>query len=242
MAVLRAALEQEEALAPRFEAELDRILAEFDVMMETAETEKQYISMGKKLFRKPSPLFYGFLLAAEWKRKQAYSRYAELLRWSWAGNPNVLSETLFCDLGPRVMAELYDGDPEPLYKLMLDPGADELIRFWQFRTFILLVEKGAMDKETLRAFLVRCFKELEQEPDMHVWYGWEEVIVYFGFFDLIPLAEHAHSVQRIRDRTIEDFREDYAYARAHPEEPVKGCPVVAYQDFEDAVAEAVANR
>ena len=57
-----------------------------------------------------------------------------------------------------------------------------------------------------------CVDELEQEPEQHVWPGWEEVIIYFGLKDLTPLVERAHPVQRIRDGTVEEFRGKFGHA------------------------------
>jgi hypothetical protein len=239
---LQAALEHRPEVAPLMLAELDRILSAFEEISKTAQTDRQYASMGKKLLRKPSPLFYGFLLAAEWKQTEAYPRYAKLLRWNWTGMTNLLSEMVYDDLGARVMAEIYNGDPAPMFELLLDDAANESTRFWQWRTLVLLVLRGALDRATLRQFLVRAFDELEQEPDQHMWGGWEEVIIFFGLDDLIPLVEKAHAVERIRDRTIEDFREQYAYARAHPDEPIQDEPAVAFMGLWSEVGWAVENR
>ena len=83
---------------------------------------------------------------------------------------------MYDDLGARVIAAMYDGDPAPPYKLLLDDAGSENIRFWQWRTVILLVLQGALDLETVRKFLICAFDELEQEPEKLVWAGWEEVI------------------------------------------------------------------
>ncbi len=222
---LRAALEQRDAVAPLLLDELDQLLARLNEILDTARTEEEFLEMGSKLLReferKPSPMFYGFLLAAEWKQKEAYRRFAALLSWNWAGAPGLLSELVYENVGAAVMAELYDGDPSPLFNLILDHAAGESIRFWQWRALILLVLRGALDIGAVRKFLVRAFDDLEQEPESHVWSGWEEVIIYFGLEDLVPLVERAHAVQRIQDGTIEEFREKFAYALAHPERPIE---------------------
>ncbi|MCW2319011.1 hypothetical protein M2322_004580 [Rhodoblastus acidophilus] len=241
-AALQAALQQRDALAPMFEAEAERLMKQFDEIMDKSKTEKQYAAAGEKLMRTPSPLFYGFLLAAEWKRKEAYRYYAYLLAWSWAGTPNLLSEIVYSDQAARLMAEIYDGDPTPLFNLLVDQYADQSYRFWQFRTLILLVKKGALDLATVKDFLIRAFDLLEQEPEQHVWRGWEQVIIYFGLDELIPLVERAHKAEWILEGTIEEFRERWAYARAHPEAPIEGDVIAPYQGFDKEVAEAFANR
>ncbi len=113
-------------------------------------------------------MFYGFLLA-EWKKKEANPRFAELLGWPWAGAPSLLSEMAHVELGPAAMAEIYNGDPSPLFdRLLNDDAGDEDIRFWQLRALILLVLRGALDRNAVRKFLARAFDELEQEPEQHV--------------------------------------------------------------------------
>jgi len=135
MQALQAAMEQRAEVAPLMLDELDLLLARLNEILEKAETEQAFLSMGSKLLRKPYPVFYGFLLAAEWKQKEAYPRFAELSRWSWAGAPSLLLEMAHAELGPAVMAEIYEGDPSPLFHLLLDDDAgDEDIQFWQWRT------------------------------------------------------------------------------------------------------------
>jgi hypothetical protein len=48
--------------------ELRRLLATFDANLD-APTEKEYNVKMKQAAKAPSPLFYGFFLAAEWKQK-----------------------------------------------------------------------------------------------------------------------------------------------------------------------------
>ena len=156
--------------------------------------EQAFLAQGSKLLRKPSPVFYGFLLAAEWKQKEAFPGFAELLGWPWAGAPSLLSEMAHAELGPAVMAEIYDGDPSPLFDLLLDERRRRGHSFLAVAHGDPVVLRGALELDAVRAFLVRAFDELEQEPESHVWGGWEEVIIYFGLEDLTPLVERAHAV------------------------------------------------
>ena len=149
---------------------------------------------------------------------------------------------MYDDLGARVMEAMYDGDPAPLFKLLLDDTGSENFRFWQWRKVILLVLQGALDLETVRKFLIRAFDELEQEPEKLVWADWEEVIIYFGLADLTPLVERAHAVARIVDGTIEEFREKFAYARAHPNEPFRNDPIKPFGGLMSEIGYAVDIR
>ena len=81
MPALQAAIEQRADVAPRMIGELDRLLARLNAITEKAETEQEFLALGSELLSRPSPVFYGFLLAAQWKQKEAYPRFAELLSW-----------------------------------------------------------------------------------------------------------------------------------------------------------------
>ena len=70
----------------------------------------------------------------------------------------------------------------------MDRTAGDSVRFWQWRTLIRVAINNQIDHNTLRSLLARAFDELEQEPDLMVWSGWESVIIYFGFADLVPLV------------------------------------------------------
>jgi len=129
-----------------------------------------------------------------------------------------------------------------LLHLLLDDAGDEDIRFWQWWALILLVLRGALDLDSVRTFLVRAFDELEQEPEQHVWAGWEGVVIYFGLEDLVPLVEHAHAVQRIRDGTIEELRGKFAYALAHPGHPLERDEVCPFRGLMSEVDWAVETR
>jgi uncharacterized protein len=75
----------------------------------------------------PTPLFFIFHLLGEWREKTAYRPLARLLRC-----PADEADAIFGDAIPstshRVMAAVFDGDPQPLCEIILDPDAEEFIR------------------------------------------------------------------------------------------------------------------
>ena len=88
--------------------------------------------------------------------------------------PNLLSEEVVSeDVASRILAQFYDGDPASLFKLLMDRTASDSVRFWQWRTLIRVAINNQIDHNTLRSLLARAFDELEQEPDLMVWSGWE---------------------------------------------------------------------
>src|SRR6202048_5241905 len=73
---------------------------------------------------KPTPLFFIFHLLGKWRERTAYRPLARLLRL-----PGEEVDAIFGDgittTGHRVMAAVFDGDPDPLYQIVLDPNAVE---------------------------------------------------------------------------------------------------------------------
>ena len=133
------------------------------------------------------------------------------------------------DVASRILAEFYDGDPASLFRLLMDPNASDSVRFWQWRTLIRVAINSEIDQDTLRSLLTRAFDDLEQQPNLMVWSGWESVIIYFGLTDLVPLVERAHAAERMFERTMGDFNRNWAYACAHPECPFEGDPIEFYR-------------
>jgi hypothetical protein len=222
--------------------ELKRLLAAFDASLD-APTEKEYNAKMKQAAKPPSPVFYGFFLAAEWNQKEAFRPFAELLGRREAMLPNLLSEAVVSeDVASRILAEFYDGDPLSIFKLLMDRYASDSVRFWQWRTLIRVAINNQIDHDTLRSLLAGAFDDLEQEPNLMVWSGWESVIIYFGLTDLIPLVARAHAAERMFERTMDDFNRDWAYARAHPECPFEGGPIEFYRGLTAELESAIEGR
>jgi len=125
VAALNAAVELRSEVAPLMLAELQGLLATFDANLD-APTEKDFMAKMKQAVKKPSALFYGLFLAAEWKQKDAFRPFTNLLSWPEAMLPNLLSEEVVSeDVASRILAEFYDGDPASLFRLLLDPTASD---------------------------------------------------------------------------------------------------------------------
>src|ERR1700739_2348651 len=71
----------------------------------------------------PTPLFFIFRRLGEWREKTAYSPLARLLRC-----PADEADAIFGDAIPstshRVMAAVFDGDPQPLCEIILAPNPE----------------------------------------------------------------------------------------------------------------------
>ena len=75
----------------------------------------------------PTLLFFIFHLLGEWRERTAYRPLARLLRC-----PAAEADAIFGDAtastSHRMMAAVFDGDPQPLYDIILDTSAEEFIR------------------------------------------------------------------------------------------------------------------
>src|SRR5947199_8977554 len=107
---MEAASEQRADIVPVFLREID-----------------SYLDLSPAERAKPTPLFFIFRLLGEWREKAAYRPLARLLRL-----PRREVDAIFGDgittTSHRVMASVFDGDPQPLYDIILDPNAEQFIR------------------------------------------------------------------------------------------------------------------
>jgi len=148
VAALHAAVTLRSEVAPLILAELKRLLATFDANLD-APTEKEYMATMKQAVKAPSPLFYGFFLSAEWKQKEAFRPFSELLSRPEAMLPILWSEPVVSgDVASRLFAEFYDGDSASLFKLLMGQNASDSVRFWQWRTLIRVAINNEIDYDS----------------------------------------------------------------------------------------------
>jgi hypothetical protein len=69
----------------------------------------------------PTPLFFIFHLLGEWRERTAYGPLARLLRYP-ADEADAIFGNAATSTCHRVMAAVFDGDPQPLFDIILDPG------------------------------------------------------------------------------------------------------------------------
>lgn len=78
----------------------------------------------------------------------------------------------------RVMTAIFDGDPEPLYEIILDrisssvPGCAKRLQCWSCG--------GDLDRENAARFLRDAFMELRPQANPYVWQGWQSAIAMHG--------------------------------------------------------------
>ena len=171
---LRAATKQKTRLTPIFINEIEAYLA----------------LKGDERFE-ANPLFFIFHLFGEWRETSAYRPLARLLRCPTVDVDTVLGDAVTIT-SHRVMAAVFDGDPEPLYDIILDPEADESIRSRMCETLAMLVHHGSLEREAAAQFLRDAFMNLRPHARCFVWHGWQNAIVLLGLYELSSLVRKAY--------------------------------------------------
>src|ERR1700730_10030207 len=136
----------------------------------------------------PNALFFIFHLLGEWREKSAYWPLASLLRLPGDVLDTILGDCI-TETSHRVMAAVFDGDPEPLHAIIRAPEADEFVRAQTRQTITLLTRRGDLPRDATAAFLRDCFSQLEPQKDCYVWSGWVDAVAWLGLTELKPLVQ-----------------------------------------------------
>jgi len=113
------------------------------------------------LAAKPKPaiegaLFFIFHLLGSWQEKSAYRPLANLLSLPADELEPILGEAC-SETAHRVMAAVFDGDPQPLYDLVLKEQADEFVRSRMCEAIAMLSLRGALPRAEAARFLRTCY-------------------------------------------------------------------------------------
>jgi hypothetical protein len=168
-----------------------------------------YLALEPAVRAKQTPLFFIFHLLGEWREKAAYRPLARLLRL-----PGREVDAIFGDgittTSHRVMAAVFDGDPQPLYDIILDPNVEEFIRAGMCEALAMVTSRGELDRALAGRFLRDAFINLQPQAQNFVWVGWQSIIAMLGLSDLKLLVKKAFDRGFI-DRGIlgfDDFEQD----------------------------------
>jgi hypothetical protein len=164
-----------------------------------------------------SALFFVFHLLGEWREKSAYRPLAKLLRLP-SGEIDAVLGGAITETTHRVMASVFDGDPNPLYEIILDKDADEFIRSRMCQAIAILARRGDLPRAEAVRFLHACYSRLEPQHDCFVWSGWLDAVAWLGLADLTPLVQQAFARGSIDPTWLkyEDFETDLHHAVGHP--------------------------
>jgi hypothetical protein len=187
------------------------------LFLEEIET---YLALDAGARAKPTPLFFNFHMLGEWREKAAYRPLARLLRLRRRDVDAIFGDGI-TTTSHRVMAAVFDGDPEPLYEIILDPRAEEFIRAGMCEALAMVTVRGELDRAVAGRFLRDAFIEMRPQAECYVWVGWQSAIAALGMSDLKFLVEKAFDRGFIDSHVLgfDHFEEDLRRGIDHPGEP-----------------------
>ncbi|MCF4129408.1 DUF1186 domain-containing protein [Methylobacterium sp. SyP6R] len=124
---------------------------------------------------------------------------------------------------PNTLASLvagsFDGEADRLLAAIAGEAPVGIARMQLFHALALLTADGRIDRETVKAFLVRFDDERLAPPDAEaVWQGWEDAVSLLGFDDLVPRLKAARKDGRNAGSVVdwETVQETLKEARLRP--------------------------
>ena len=197
---LRAASEKRVEMVPVFLREID-----------------SYLALDSRERAKPTPLFFIFHLLGEWRERTAYRPLARLLRCPAHEIDAILGDAI-TSTAHRVMAAVFDGDPQPLYEIVLDPNAEQFVRSRMYEALAMVVLRGELDRALAERFLRDAFMDLQPQAECYVWYGWQSTVAMLGLTELTILVKRAFDRGFIDQQwlSFEHFQQDLEWAIRHP--------------------------
>jgi hypothetical protein len=179
-------------------------------------------------------LFIAFHLLGQWREKSAYRTLARFLRRPDAGWILGDATTETCH---RVMANVFDGDPRPIYDIIQDPEADESVRGRIFDTLVILVFRGELDRTAVADFLRSAFDHLRPQELCAVWDGWQGAVALLALAELEPLVREAFRRGLIDEMStsLKNFEDDLRQACAG--RPLQPWQRKEYEPFGDVIDE-----
>jgi hypothetical protein len=189
---MREATRRREEMMPHFLAAIDSFLRE--------EEEPEV----------PTPIFYIFHLLGSWRATDTYRLLCRVLR----ADPDRVTFELgdaLTETAHRVLANVYDGDLEPLRELVSDQEADEFARGSGIDAVGALFVQGKISRDALVAFLRDCRSSADAPRGDAFWPAFAGLIGDLQLLELRGLAEELFAEELIEptDMTLEDLQRDF---------------------------------
>jgi hypothetical protein len=167
-----------------------------------------------------TPLFFIFHLLGEWGETSAYRALARFLRSPPDDVDAAISDATTMT-AHRVMAAVFDGDPYPIYNIILDENADEFVRSRMCETLAMLVLQDRLDRAEVAPFLRDCWINLQPRDGCYVWAGWQSAIAMLGLVELRDIVKEAFDRRIVNPGWLsyEDFESDLTLAILNSAEP-----------------------
>jgi hypothetical protein len=178
-----------------------------------------------------------FHLLGESRENSAYRPLARLLRCPSDDIEEIFAAT-DCETVHRVMEAVFDGDPKPLYEVILDPKADEYVRGRMLETIAMVTLNGTLAREEASRFLQACYADIIPQDTCVAWDGWQRAVALLGLADLKPLVEQVYDRGFISPgwSEFQDFEKDLQKGMEDPQLLV-GAAYGDYDPFGDTIEE-----
>jgi hypothetical protein len=199
-------------------------------------TIKRYV-VGETAPSMEEAVFFVFHLLGQWREKSAYRPLAELLRLPADQVERILRDA-DTETSHRVMAAVFDGDPKPLYDVILDAEASEFVRGRMCEALAMVTLRGELPREEAARFLRACYSELRPQDECFVWEGWQSAIAMLGLIELKPLVEQGFERGYIAPEwlSFQHFEQDLQYTLSASIRAARG-PKDEYSLFADTIEE-----
>jgi len=197
----------------RAETDRDRLIAPF-----IAEIDR-FVALPAQERARPNAIFFLFHMLGSWKAKPAYRSLAGLLRIDPDDLDLALGDAI-AETSHRVMAAVFDGDPVPLFDIILDADADETIRARMCEALAMVSLRNELPVQTAAEFLESAFFRIQPTRDNQVWLGWKNAIAMLGLSHLKPFVRKAFERGAMEPElgTYRQFEEeDIAYVDNPPQ-------------------------
>jgi hypothetical protein len=197
---------------------------------------EQYV-VGETAPSMEDAVFFVFHLLGQWREKSAYRPLAELLRLPVDQVERILRDA-DTETSHRVMAAVFDGDPQPLYDVILDAEASEFVRSRMCEALAMVTLRGELPREEAARFLRACYSELRPQDECFVWEGWQSAIAMLGLIELKPPVEQAFQRGYIAPERLsfQHFEQDLQCTLSGSIPPARGAKN-EYSLFGDAIEE-----
>jgi hypothetical protein len=100
--------------------------------------------------------------------------------------PEILLGDALTENAAQVIAGVFDGEPAPLFALMVDQRADGFVRGAMFETLVMLTLDGRLPRAEAERFLADFPGLVTPDTGEEVWWAWAEAIAALGVSALMP--------------------------------------------------------
>jgi hypothetical protein len=111
---------------------------------------------------------YAMYLLAQFREQQAYPILIDLISSDQEMVDRALGDIITESLG-RMLASVYDGDMEPIYRVIENPGLNEYVRGAAIRAIVILVARGVKTREEAMTYFHTLFNGKLERKHSDVW-------------------------------------------------------------------------